>query len=129
MIFDPAPVGPYAEDWNPEGEEEAEIVEGLSEMILDAEHRRRTFHDQAGFYADEAGSAQCVALGHTDPEVSGDATDDEIDAWRESHPLGWHGSICLATRHGVACTTCEGECDNPDPADTADPWRWARAIR
>lgn len=64
-------------------------------------------HDRNGFFADEAGSDQCVALGHTESDWEND----------ETHPMGWDGDpICEATKFGQACSACEGECDFSTPS-------------
>lgn len=71
-------------------------------------HRERRFHDRDAFLAHGAGEAECLALGHIEPQ----------NGWEddEAHPPGWGWEpICLATRHGVACSACESEdCEGHD---------------
>ncbi len=85
---------------------EEERVEFLDDLYPDLmySHRERKLHDRDGFLAEEAGSAACVALGHSKPEDGwGEGLDDE-------HVPGWDGTwLCDATRYGSACTYCESE--------------------
>jgi elongation factor P--beta-lysine ligase len=72
-------------------------------------------HDRNGFFAEYAGSEQCLALGHT--------ADEEGEWDDDAHPYGWDGDqICVATRYGLACTECESdECFGED-TDTRAFW-------
>ena len=93
--------------------------------MLSASHERM-LHNQDGYFAEKAGSPACVALGHKEPEGGWYERYDD-----EEHLIGWDNEpLCVATRFGVACTVCEGECDamNSDlymPA--ADFWKMVRA--
>lgn len=59
------------------------------------------FHDQAGYFAHEAGSDQCRSLGHVEEDFENPDT----------HPMGWGDEpLCEATRYGSCCSECEGEC-------------------
>lgn len=63
-----------------------------------------SLHDTDGYLAYPAGSSECVALGHREPAEGWDEDDD-------LHPVGWDGGpLCIETRHGLACSWCEGEC-------------------
>lgn len=88
------------EDW---------LVETFDELA-DEEHARRIgHHDRDGYFAHEAGSAKCVALGHASRVDEGHPL---FDAWDAEHPYGWSGErLCLQTRYGEACSGCEGDCE------------------
>jgi len=73
----------------------------LRYVFKDLNHgsRERSMHDRDGWFAEEAGSAECIALGHTASDY-----DDEF------HPYGWGGyAMCIATKYGEACSECEAE--------------------
>lgn len=113
---DIAPVGVHAGSWWDETDEEREeyLLEVFFELPLI--HRERHHHDRNGWYAELAGSEACLALGHRyDPDG---ATDDDTWLPEDQHGYGWQGEqLCTGTRYGVACTDCEGECDQTDPVD------------
>ncbi|MHA3723801.1 hypothetical protein ACXR2T_07970 [Leucobacter sp. HY1910] len=130
-MFDPAPVGAHARDWNPNGLDEQEILEDLFREITVYDHERRAHHDADGFFADFAFSDACRALGHergTPPAgESFDPYEDDPQFSDGTHDTGWDGEIiCLDTRRGVACTVCEDHCAY---ADQAVPlWRLVQAV-
>ncbi len=77
---------------------------------LGGEQAESRLHDRDGFYAHEAGSEECLALGHVPPE---DPADWEVIP---GHETGWNDSIlCVATKYDTACTVCEGECSYEVP--------------
>lgn len=91
-------------------QEWADYMETVYEGILKwrAEGWR---HDQDGFFAEYAGSEKCLELGHVAPA--------DPDDWETvpGHSLGWdREALCDATRYGVACLYCEGECSHEQPA-------------
>jgi hypothetical protein len=91
---------------------------------LNYRERERKYHDRDGYFAEEAGSPQCEALGHTpDPENGweGDA----------EHPYGWGGGdpICPDTRFGVACSQCEGDCSGIEDDVTQDAFWGLPGVR
>jgi hypothetical protein len=77
-----------------------DVYRGLRAYWFEREH-----HDRRGYFAELAGSPDCLALGHKpDPET------DWVDV--NDHQRGWDGDyICEATRYGEACMECEGNCD------------------
>lgn len=115
--FEDAPVGLATGDWWdwPDADREEWLTDTFG-AITTFDHERRHVHDLDGFYAQPAGSEPCLALGHTyDPDRSAVVGDDMYEP-ADLHPFGWGGGgpICTATRYGVACTYCEGECDHHD---------------
>lgn len=91
-----------------EFDDAAELEEYMQDVYRDLRlyWYDRKCHDRDGWFAEEAGSDKCLALGHKpDPE----------DGWRadpDDHPMSWDGDpLCIGTRCGEACTQCEGECD------------------
>lgn len=107
---DTIPVGLPADEWDPDGQEEREFMAEVFSSITEFDHERRRFHDTDSFFAHLAWSAECLALGHALTTRRGK----QLDPHRASgdHTSGWDGEeICLPTRHGSACTHCEGECD------------------
>lgn len=85
---------------------------------LNYRERERKNHDLDGWFAHEAGSPQCLALGHVEPA---DGWEDDPD----DHPHGWEGEpLCPATQYDVCCTQCEGECSGIEDDVTRDEfWR------
>lgn len=104
----------------PTVEELADLSEDELEEYLDDAldeipgwHHVNAWHDRDGYYAKEAGSAECVTLGHTE--------DDYDDG--ETHPSSFDGELlCLATRFGECCTVCEGECQYNGGAPLLSLW-------
>jgi hypothetical protein len=94
-----------------ETEEDWEDLVGSQLRYWWSEHK---YHDRNGWYAELAGSEQCLALGH---EWNPDG--DDIDHERFEHQPSWDDRwICPDTRYGSCCTECEGECYLGDwPAD------------
>lgn len=92
--------------WSDEEREEW-LRDALDELAGYAAEAR--FHDTDGYFAHEAGSPECLALGHKPSEFGEWDEDDQ-------HESGWDGDLlCLGTRYGVACTNCEGECSHEIP--------------
>lgn len=105
---DSIPVGIY-DDFESEEEREEALLEAFTAITYayyEAKH-----HDSDGFFAYEVGSPQCLALGHS---VHDDLESDPLYG-DGTHIMGWTEPICSATRYGVACTYCEGECDHQLP--------------
>lgn len=119
MNDDSIPVGIY-DDFETE-EEREEFLTGSFDDITYTYFEAKN-HDTDGFFADEVGSAGCLAAGHT---VYEDQDDDPLydDG---THIRGWDWEpLCTATRYGEACTYCEGECQVTVP--TVDLWAMVRA--
>lgn len=105
---------------------DADLETGLRELFEELaayeRGRRKTSHDQTGYFAKDAGSPECLALGHAEPErydendQERESYDAEFRAYESAHPYR-EGNIrlCAATAYGAACTTCEGECEQPTP--------------
>lgn len=71
-------------------------------------HADAARHDRDGFFAEFAYSDACREAGHTNDQEDADGNDPLIADG--IHTSGWDGhTICLATKHGVACSECEGE--------------------
>lgn len=88
-------------DWSVMNDVEREIyLSDVYRELRDFAYRRKD-HDQDGWWADDAGSDKCRALGHEEADWDND----------ETHPSSFDGEpLCYATRHGSLCTVCEGEC-------------------
>lgn len=87
-------------------ENEEALLEASREMAFYDQERRT--HDARSYMCDEAGGADCLALGHLQPSEDGEWPDD--DAWHEAHPMGWDGDpVCKEARYGDACTACESD--------------------
>lgn len=79
--------------------------------------RRLALHNRDGFFAEEAGSDACLALGHQ-PNPDMPLREQWVDV--EGHEYGYTDWLCSATKYGQSCTYCEGECIWPVP-----PRLWA----
>lgn len=80
----------------------------------------RRHHDRDGWLAHEAGSAECLALGHK-PDAEGSWQSDP-----DHHPWGWDCEpLCPATKYDDACTVCEGPVDECEwqPFDPSALWK------
>ena len=85
---------------------EDELLEASREMASYDQERRS--HDSRAYICDEAGGADCLALGHSPQGEDGEWPDD--DEWHEAHPMGWDGDpVCKEARYGDACTACESD--------------------
>lgn len=78
-------------------------------------HSEKVGHNRDGYYAHEAYSPQCLALGHT-PELDefGDTVPEYEDSLAEAdiHAPSWDGGyLCAETKYSPACSECEGGCD------------------
>jgi hypothetical protein len=96
------------------------IVDELGEHWRARFEHLRGGHNQDGYLCQIAGSPACEALGHVAPE----------EGWWEDetgqHEMGWEEMLCLPTKYGSACTTCESdECDYPWPAPPDREKFWA----
>lgn len=79
-------------------------------------------HDQNGYLCHEAGSPECLALGHA-PNPDPEWPDEEWEDVGE-HQRGFSGDyICPDTKYATACTECEGECLWGDEVDPSALWR------
>ena len=77
--------------------------------------QEKPFHNRDGYMCEEAGSPECLALGHQ-PDTDGDWNDDE-------HPSGWgYEPVCPATQYGSACSECESDDCSWTPTDSAAFW-------
>lgn len=76
-------------------------------------------HNADGWLAHVAGSSECLALGHREPEGGWDADTQTFDAGGimvDLHPWGWDEFVmCRATVYAIACTTCQNECEFDRP--------------
>lgn len=80
----------------------------------------RGHHNQEGYLAHEAGSPQCLALGHVEPEGGWDEDPDD------GHLRGFDGdSLCRETKYDTCCTECEGECQASVEDDITRDDFWA----
>jgi len=121
--YDAVPIGDYADDWDPDGEDEREYMEDVFRSITRYDHERRTLHDTDGYFAKYAFDEECLAFGHK-PGSSDDEEDDPYIA-DGTHTGSWDGeTICTSTKYGVACTYCESECDFWDSG--VDIWDMVR---
>ncbi len=97
------------DDWNPDGEDEREYMDEVFRTLTSYHWERRHFHDRNAFYAEEAWSEKCLALGHVETDEAEDENEHYVNG---DHQYGWdYTMICLDTRYGEACSECEGECD------------------
>lgn len=102
--YEEVPVGDYGLGYDPEGIDEQEWLQETFTSIIRFDFDRRHFHNRDGWFADEAFSEKCLALGHSE-----EGGDDPHYADGQ-HSRGWDGSmLCEGTKWGVACTECESE--------------------
>lgn len=101
--FDEVPV--MDPTWNPDGSDERDFMEDVFKSITQFDFERRHFHNGDGWFAEEAFSEKCLALGHAE-----DADGDDPHYADGDHTYGWNDSmICTDTKWGVACTECESD--------------------
>jgi hypothetical protein len=78
----------------------------------------RLHHDRRGYFAELAGSNECLVLGHEPDPATG-----WVDV--NDHQRGWGGEyICEATAYGTACMECEGDC----PFEFFEPSKLWKAV-
>lgn len=118
--YDEVPVGDYAAEYDPDGKDEQEWLEETFKSITRFDFDRRHFHNRDGWFADEAFSEKCLALGHREEEG------DDPHYADGDHSYGWDGSmLCEGTKWGVACSECESE-DCPYLETVSSVWDMKR---